>query len=352
MTKHNLYKFMAVFISLFILSGCWDNKDIDKRVLPLVMGISKKNTEGYKVTLQIPIPEQNGQISRVVTGQGGTVASVLGKIRVNSEYAVDYSHIGLIIINKKLGTNQQEMKGIIKFLMKSGEVPTKAMVAITDDNINNVLTNINKRLGINATSLFDYFNKGAGWAPEISRTPIWEVYQSLFSYTKDIAVPVVRSGKNTVLRYDGSAILKNGEIIGKISPDETQIYNIFQNQGASGKTETFDFTSVMVSDSSLQHKLLMKENKPSLSFHLNLGITILEKKEGLNDKKVKEKLEKVIENRFYNMLKQSQKKKIDLFGFGQYFRNQIPYNELKDWRTKYYPNLNVDFKVNAYLENV
>jgi spore germination protein KC len=79
-----------------------------------------------------------------------------------------------------------------------------------------VLSSINDKLGAHSTSIYDYINKGAGWAPATFSTPIWEVYRSLFSYTKDIAVPVVHSGKDTVLTYEGAAIMKKGKIIESI----------------------------------------------------------------------------------------------------------------------------------------
>ncbi|WP_053377393.1 Ger(x)C family spore germination C-terminal domain-containing protein [Paenibacillus sp. FJAT-27812] len=68
------------------------------------------------------------------------------------------------------------------------------------------------------------------------------------------------------------------------------------------------------------------------------------------DSQIQKELEKRIENRFYQVFEQSQKSRTDFLGFGQYFRHQIPYPELKDWREVYYPKLIVDFQVNANIE--
>jgi spore germination protein KC len=62
------------------------------------------------------------------------------------------------------------------------------------------------------------------------------------------------------------------------------------------------------------------------------------------------KLEKLLKKRFYHVLKQSQKTNTDLFGFGKYFRHQILYDDLKNWREKYYPNVKANFQVQVSSE--
>ncbi|MCM3732037.1 Ger(x)C family spore germination protein [Fictibacillus nanhaiensis] len=350
MRNNKLFKLLIVFMSTILLCGCWDIKDINKRSIPLVMGISKEDDEEYKLTLQIPIPKNDDQISRIVTGRGETVASVLGQIRTNSEDAVDFSQIRLIVIQKNLAKNPQELRDLIKFLMGSEDIPSRALVALTDDDVENVLSNINDKLGVHASSIYDYFNKGAGWVPEIFSITIWEVYRSLYSYTKDIAVPVVRSGKDTVLKFKGAAILKKGKIIETISPDECQLVNVFRNNNEKGRIESLGFASIIVTNSSIKNKTSMKNNKPTVSSNLRLKIYILERKEGITNKRIRKELEKLTEKRFYRLLKRTQGSQTDIFGFGQQFHQQISYHELKDWRNDYYPKLKVNFQVHANME--
>ncbi|QNK47468.1 hypothetical protein H7F28_19495 [Brevibacterium sp. PAMC23299] len=56
-------------------------------------------------------------------------------------------------------------------------------------------------------------------------------------------------------------------------------------------------------------------------------------------------------NRFDGMLKRFQKHETDVFGLGQYYRNEIPYEELKDWRKKYYPNLEMKLNIHTTIQN-
>ncbi|MCM3626000.1 Ger(x)C family spore germination protein [Paenibacillus glycanilyticus] len=348
MKKNNPYKTIVVLMSLTLLCGCWDIKEINQRALPLVMGVSKEHDKEYRVTLSIPRTNAEEK-TRIVTGRGDSVSSILGQMRNNSENALDYSQLQLIVIDNKLAANQPEWIKIIKYFMTSKEIPSIALVAITDDNIETMFSNISK-LGFAGTAVYDFFSKGAGWAPEVSSTRIWEVYQSLFSYTNDIAVPVVNTAKDTVLNFDGSAVLKNGKITERISPSENHLVHLFQNHTTIRNTENLGFATITVIDSSLKVKPSMKNSEPRIASDLSLKISILESDEGVSNNRLKEALEKRIEQRFNDIFKQNQKNRTDIFGFGQHFRSRIPYDELKNWREAYLPKLIVNFQVHVRME--
>ncbi|BFH10939.1 Ger(x)C family spore germination protein [Paenibacillus melissococcoides] len=350
MKKSYRYKIFIVFSFFTLLCGCWDIKEINHQTLPLVIAISMENDEEYKLTVQIPITNNESNLSRIVTEEGNSVSSVLGQIQTNSEKAVNYSQIQLIVIHNNLAKNKQELRRLITFLMNSKVISSRALLAITDDNIEKVLTSINDKLGARASSISDYFNKGVDWAPEISRARIWEAYQSLFSYTKDIAIPIIRSGKDTVLNYEGSAILNNGEFVERITPNESLLINLFQKQTSKGKVENVGSASIVITDSSIQTKTSMRNNKPLVLRDLYIKIDILERKEGMTNIQINKELERLIERRFYNTFEKAQRYNTDIFGFGQYFRSHIPYHELKKWREVFYPKLQVYFQVHVIKE--
>jgi spore germination protein KC len=125
---------------------------------------------------------------------------------------------------------------------------------------------------------------------------------------------------------------------------------LFQNNNAKGKIENVGFASVMVTRSAIENKTVMENNKPRVSTDVKLKIHVLEREAGITNYRIKKDLEKLIEERFNNLFDKVQENKTDIFGFGQYFRNQIPYDDLKNWRERYYPDLKVDFQVHASME--
>jgi len=102
----------------------------------------------------------------------------------------------------------------------------------------------------------------------------------LYSYTKDINVPIVTSGKNTVLRFKGSAVLKKGKMVGRIDPKENLLVNLFHNHKATGEIESLGSAGMIVKNSSLHIKSSMK-NDPLVSCGWKWKIQVMERKEGV-----------------------------------------------------------------------
>lgn len=128
-------RFIFMIMILFLtatLSGCWDIKDINHRVMPVVLGISKKG-EDYKVFLQIPQPIQDSIQIRIVTGIGKTVNEAVNNISVNMESSVDLLHVKVIVINKALA--EEGMNDLFGGFIRSREIPAKSLVTICDDDI-------------------------------------------------------------------------------------------------------------------------------------------------------------------------------------------------------------------------
>lgn len=346
MKRNNRFKLFIVLTALTLLCGCWDVKDINLRTPPLLIGIAKGNDDEYRVTLYVPFTKKGKTESRIVTEKGNSISNILRQMRTNSDDALDYSQVQLIVIQNNLAKNEEEFGKLVRLSKEIEQLLSKSLVAITDEDIEKMLSNIDKLVGVHATSINDFFYKGQ-WAPEVSSTRIWELYRGLYSYTKDINVPIVSSGKDTVLRFEGAAILKKGKIVERINPKENLLVNLFHHRKAIGEIESLGSADIIIRNSSLHIKSSLKKDEPLVSCDLKLKIQVMERKEGVTDKQIQEELEQLIEKQFNKIFEQAQENKSDIFGFGQHFRNRIPYQELKNWREKYYPKLKVNFQVHV-----
>lgn len=338
-----------LLIPVFLLAGCWDIKDINKRFFPLIVAISKENDEAYTITLQMPIPQNVNEASRTVTVKANSIGSALKQVQLDAEDVIDYSQTQLIFIQSNLAKEQQAMQKLIHFVMNAKEIPSRALLAITDENVEDLLKDINQKLGIQTSSIYDYFNKGYDWAPEIFSIPIWKAYQSLFFHTQDLAIPVASAGKDTVLTFEGLDVFRKGEKMERISTAESLLLNMVQNKNEGGTVESLESADIHIINSSVKKHATMKNKRPVLSVDLHLTMRILEKKQDISDKHIQQQLQQRLEQRFHTLLQRLQEAHTDIFGFGQQFRQFIPYKELKNWRTTYYPNLQVDFNVSTTI---
>ncbi len=196
-----------------------------------------------------------------------------------------------------------------------------------------------------------FFEKNSGWTPQIALTRVWQVYRSMHSYTRDTALPIVKSGRNTSIKHIGSAVIRSGKMVEEITPDETLLFNAFNRESTQGKIEVMDHASVLIVKNTTKHKSKLIDNKPQMDSDIYLKVVILETRENPTSDSIKEELKTLLNERFNHMFKNIQEKEADILGLGQYFRTKIPREQLKRWRTDYYPQLELNLSVHIDIQN-
>lgn len=331
-----------------MLSGCWDNRDINHRALPITMGISMEG-KSYKVILEIPEPVESTTKIRLVTGIGKTISEAVDHISRDMESYVDMLHMKLIVFDKAYA--EKGLTDSVSGFMRARDISPKAIVIICDEDIDGFFVNMKQMMEPQGTTLYDCFEKNAGWNPEIALTRVWQVYRSIHSFTRDIAIPIVKSGGDTVIDHQGSAIIKNGRMVDRISSEETLLLNAFNGQSTQGKIEVMNHSSVLIVGDSMSHESKVVNNRAYMKSRITLKVSILETKNNATTEIIKQELNSTLTDRCNALLDKIQKSEADVFGLGQFFRNKIERSELEKWRTDYLPQLKMDFSVNAVIQN-
>ncbi|WP_027084574.1 Ger(x)C family spore germination protein [Cohnella panacarvi] len=331
-----------------LLCGCWDNKDINHRALPIVMGI-EKSEDDYQVYLLIPMKDQDKNSALVVSDKGTTINEVIDKMNKNLEMQIDLLHLKIIIFDRSIA--EKGLNDSLSSFMRAGDVSPKTIVTITEHKLRPLFERMNAASLNNGISLYDYFEKNAGWSPHLAQTRIWHVFRSMQSETKDVPVPLISAGKATALESSGSAVLRKGIMVGKISSDETLMFNAFAGMGSQGKIEVMNQASVLIVSDTLSHSTSLVENTPVLNSKLTLKVTIIETKGSPTATLIQQELEELWTARYIRMFRKVQSNRADILGLGQLFRNKIPMDRLKYWRDDYYPRLKFNFRIHAIIQN-
>ncbi|MGG6311542.1 Ger(x)C family spore germination protein [Paenibacillus macerans] len=333
---------------LLPLAGCWDTRDINHRSLPIVMGISRVDSK-YKVYLDIPQSNQNETKTMLVSRTGQTITDVVDEISSNMETRVDLLHLKVIVIDRKYA--EEGLKDSISSFMRSREISAKAMVAICDEDMDTFFNHLQRNSSSNQTVLYNFFEKNAGWSPEVAVTRTWQIFRSIHSYTRDSAIPLIKSGRSTTIEILGAAIIKNGRMVGRISADETLLMNAFNEESAHGKIEVMNHASVLILSNSMKHDVSLKDGLPYIRSQINLQVTILETRGDPSLVMIKQELEQLLTRRFNKMFHTMQHHEADIIGVGQYFRTKIPRTKLAHWRNEYLPRLKMDLVVKTTIRN-
>jgi len=343
-------RLLLVLSAVFLLSGCWDIKDINKRYLPVVMGVSYGEQEMYQVTLQIPTVVGSTQI---LQQEARSISKALDLIRTKAEKHVDLLHLRLILISEEMA--RKGIEEVLDYAIRADDISIKGMVAIVTGDFQKTLYH-----SISPTpevSSYDYFSEEAGWTPNVSLVRLWEAYKNSLSYTEDSAIPLVQAGKDTIYEFRGSAIMRKFKMVGKLTPDETLINNIFCEKYTGGTIETTDNASVVIKKAKVRHHTEWTDSGPRLTSRLLLDIEVTENRQGLSNSQIAQNIKTSIEKKSHVIIKKLHTLKADVLGVGRLFRPIMSEQQLKDWKDRWYPILDsriaiqINVRNNVYLKD-
>ncbi|OPH56869.1 hypothetical protein BC351_25970 [Paenibacillus ferrarius] len=328
-----------------LLTGCWDTKDINKRLMPVVMGICKEKNQEYRIILQIPSPQKQG--SQYMESSSATITNAIDNIRTNSEKGIDLLHIRLFLVCEK--TAKEGIGDIIDYAVQANDISIKGLLAIVRGNFDEVIhhqINANPEL-----SSYDFFSEQAGWTPESTITRLWEAYRDIKSYTQDMSIPILTKGTDTLYRFEGSSIMRVDNMVGEISSDEVLIYNVFQEKYTGGTIEVADQSSVKIKKASIKHSVKWTASGPQLKSRILMKVEILENKNEESEEQIASKLKQTIEKRANKLITQLKKDRADALGIGQLFRRKMNEEQIKNWKQHWYLNLENDITVEITILN-
>ncbi|SDX50430.1 Ger(x)C family spore germination protein [Paenibacillus sp. CF384] len=344
-----LYTGAILIVCAALLTGCWDIKDLNHRVLPIVMGISYGTSHKYRVHIQVPLPEKNRIISEVYYKEADTISKALTDIDTDIEAGIDYMHVQLIVIDRKVAEDGIEDE--VAFIIRSEQIPSKVLLAITSDNIKTLLTHTGKVLQNQESALINFFNKNAGWSPEINLAFVWSTFAAIHSDTEDISIPILRSGKSTMLEFMGSAVMSKGRMKGVIQKEQSLLINLYKELFEGTVVQTAGPTSVAIVGCKNKLHTDWNGQHPRLRMNMRLSLHLIENNSELSNREIEEAFSNDIKKRYEELFHQLLLLESDALGTGQYFRNKLPFNQLPEWREKYYPQLETDIRVVSNIRN-
>ncbi|MGK9251590.1 Ger(x)C family spore germination protein [Paenibacillus humicus] len=338
-------KIIAVIMGMMVLlEGCWDMKDINKAYLPVVMGIGKGSKEKYKIILEIP--DAAGKI-QFLEKEAKSISKAIDLIRTDSEKSINLVHLRLMLFDRKVVDDG--IRDIIDYAVRANDISIKGMIAIVDADFDKTLYHV-----ISPTpeiSTYDFFSKEAGWTPNQSLVTIWEAYRSQNSYSEDIAVPLLQNGERTIYAFKGTAVMREDRMVGKLNREETFLYNLFKGNYSGGTIEIAENTSVLIKQSKIKHHRHWSDKGPSLATDITLDVVIAESPSGKSNVQIEKEVRDQLNRNFEMTLKKIKGYRSDVLGIGVMYRPQLTEEQIKNWKSKWFPKLEQKINVRVNVIN-
>lgn len=346
--------YIIIILSLTLISGCWDHRDVTEVSIITAMGIDKTPDGKIKITVEIPKPIE------LVNPTGGAGTGTEAK-----RSAVLYSSTGdtifeairntLNTINKKLLWAKLELLIIDENLAKDGiikeidlierdpEVDVTALMLIakgtTAEEVLSFESEVQKIPSIHIKRLIENNRKGLGTANEIR----------VVDFIRDLSRPGKKSTLIPTVQMDntgervtetnnivveGTAVLKEGRLVGTLTPYQTKGWLITDNKAGSSvfsislpSNESKKIVFEM-DRSKTKKKLVLKNGKVKMSLDIKVIGDIGESQESIDltqrevIEQIKKKVEEAIKKEIESAISIAQELGADIFCFGEIYHRQ------------------------------
>ncbi|MBU8690515.1 Ger(x)C family spore germination protein [Priestia megaterium] len=389
--KRKGFFLLLMIVMTLLLSSCWSKKELTDLAIVSAVGIDKTKDGKYHLTLQIINP---GNVAGGMQGGGGgtqsppvTIYSASGDNLVEASRRASgrisrrlyYAHANLVVIGEKLA-RESGLNPLIDVLDRDPEFRTTATMVIanhsTAADLVQTLTPVDKIPANKVLKTLEFTERKWG---ENVKTSIQEVIQSLESPGRGAVVSGFRmvgdhkqarmlenlqeSAPEATLRASGIAVLKQGKLVDWLygKPARGTVWILDKIQGTDininweGKKEAIAYQTVRQKTSVSAQ---VKNGQPHISVHTRVegDIGDMEVPVDITNPKVITKIEqalrKEIKKELQKAIEHAQKDKADIFGFGEVVHRTRP-NQWKklesEWSNLYFPKLNVDITVEAYV---
>lgn len=366
-------KIILVF-SIFILTGCYDNKELNNIAILTATEINKVDNK-FIINAQVVNPQAPDKSSNIeapfiiYTGTGKTIQEAYRQIKLSSSRYLYPEHLQIVIINENIA--KEDITQILDFYLRDPSIRTEFNVLIgKDENILSTTTPIDQ---ISSSSILKTLETNNRFQGVTNLITLNELTIMSLNPNTEIILPSIKIDNineysdttentdstkvNSMYKLSGLAIFKNNKLLDYLTDNESISYNIIKNHISSSIITYECEKDKYLSAEIISSKSKITTKNKIINIDINIKATINES--ACNLKLNNNKNIKLLENNLSTYLKNNISKDInnirnkynsDVFGFLDeiYKHDYKTYLKVKDnWYNETYKTIpiNVNTKI-------
>lgn len=260
MRKQNLVKLICLFMLILNLGGCWDKKEIEKNAFVVAIGIDKGTDNRVTITYLIANPNYGTQQQgggdavprEIITFEADDFISAKNRGNTVIAKEISYDLLKYLIVSEKLAKDKNFIKWIYT-TTKDREIRRDSFIIVVKEKASQFITKNDPKL---ETAAHKYFDQMLKQGNSIGLVPFSELHTFLRITEADadlflaayatteheamdednsnngvnlIAGELFTKGETNRTQFLGSAVFKEGVMIGKLTGEETRIFYLINN---------------------------------------------------------------------------------------------------------------------------
>lgn len=237
-----MVKLSLILCVLFLLSGCWSAEEIDSTALAHGVGLDKVEDK-IKLSLEIirPIPQEGVSKGQDVAGSHiileSEVDTPLTGVRAmirTSKRRLHFEHTRVWVIGYKLA--EQDLINHLDIIRRDQMLRLRSYLFVTKNDPAEVLRTPTLYENLTSLELSDAMDDAKYTTGYVS-VNIYEFFARLEGVLPNAFLPMIRINKSNhepTTSLEGTAVFKNGKMVGELSINETIGLNWLLNQVEGG----------------------------------------------------------------------------------------------------------------------
>ncbi|MEK4079905.1 Ger(x)C family spore germination protein [Solibacillus sp. FSL K6-1126] len=381
-----LKKYMIILIILnFILTGCWDKRELNELAITLALGIDKVEGEDeYEVTAQVVVPSAvsmkdgtGGATVTLFTENGETVYEALRRMTKVSPRKIYPGHLQMLIIGEELA--KEGIGESLDLLARDWELRPDFYVVVAKDVTAREILNVTTDLeSIPASKMFAGLKVSEkAWAGTTGVT-LDELIVNLISDGKEAVLTGIQLtgnkqigstqqniesiSKPAQIQYDNLAVFKEDRLMGWLTEQDSRGYSGITNTVKSTVTSIScpneGKSTIEVTNFHSKVEGNIVHGKPEVNIHTKAEGKVGEVrcKIDLKNPETIQELEKNYEKEATRIINETidvlqEEYQSDIFGFGEAIHRANPeeWNKIKENWDEEFSDLTVNVKVDMKI---
>ncbi|MQR97565.1 Ger(x)C family spore germination protein [Fictibacillus phosphorivorans] len=342
--------------SLLFLSGCWDHAELTEYVFVQSLAIDQKKDGRIKLTTQFykPAPKiasagGGGESYFELETEAKSVFDAIRDVTIHLGRKANWGHVRFIVISEKVA-RKQYLGSVLDFFFRDHEPRLLTGVAVTEGPAADYIKEKPHVENTVSEQLNEVTKTGSKFSAKTYPANLFTIGKQLHSEVDTVYLPYIKKEKekeNSIF-VDGLSLFQGGKLKTIISNKETKSLMLALNDFQ------FGIISITCKGSKLQESFEITESHTNSTFEIKKGVvhyslqpklqasigelecSTIQTKPQLEA--LHKKLEKQVNHNLMALLKQSQKKNIDIIGLGNHIYRSNPreWQRIKKEKVPYY----------------
>ena len=266
-------KIIILITSILLLTGCYDNIELNQMYIITGIGIDYNNKE-YHVSYEILNSNKEGSSinmdNDIISGNGKSINEAFLNVNRSLSKKPIFSHLKVVILKNNI--EGKLLKEVFEYLLRNSDIRDEFNLVYTSSNIEDLFS-IETPNKVVSLEIFELLKNGNNNINPVINEPFEDILAKVISNKQDIILNNIIVSDNSI-KVDGAYIFNKYNIKKLISNKDVYIYlllnNLARNSSYNIKYKK-GFLGISITDSNIKYKI--NNNKLIITGKINALLT-------------------------------------------------------------------------------